>query len=543
MPEVIFLSPYANMTQRAHRILKERDVDFEVIEVHPMQSEEIVKKVDKKAQVIISRGGTAMLAKHFTSVPVIEIPVTLSDILDAIGRIPDVNVRKKAIISTANIIYDPKYISEIRDLSIEFLTSGDRFVSCQNWIEERIHSEELAQGGGYDVIIGDALVCVIAAKHGINSVLIESSDETLNFSIDEALRIVETNRLGSRMLLKRRKEILDNGWVAHYSFRDILGQGGDLERAIKMAKLFARSDGSILIEGETGTGKELFAQSIHNESDRVYGPFVSVNCSAINDTLFESELFGYEDGSFTGAVKGGKKGLFECAHNGTIFLDEISETPINLQAKLLRVLQEKKLRRVGSEKIIDLNARIICATNKNLLEMAECGQFRLDLYYRLGELELYLPPLRDRRDDVLAIAEDILHREAGKLNRKLFWKDSAVFAPLLNYEWPGNIRELKNFIIKLVTFLEDGEVTRDSVNAVFQANCREALRKKGHELTINVSTDVKIMEREIYTKLLQLHDGDKEMLCREYGISKPTLWRKLTYKKNNDGKSKNLSLR
>lgn len=531
MTEVIFLSTYAKLTHSAHKILKDRKVSFEIIEVPPLQAEEIVKRYDKKAQVIIARGGTAMLAKHYTHVPVIEIAVTLSDILDAIGRIAGVAGGRKAIISSASIVYDPGFISRIREMKIDFVAIADILVPCQDWIEEKIQSEALAQGGGYDVIIGDALVCAIAAKHGISSVLIESSEESVNFAVDQALRIVETNRLGSQMMIKRRKEILENGWVANYSFHDILGHGGDLDRAVKLARLFARSDGSVLIEGETGTGKELFAQSIHNESDRVYGPFVSVNCSAISDTLFESELFGYDSGAFTGASKGGKKGLFECAQNGTIFLDEISETSINSQAKLLRVLQERKLRRVGSEKIIDLNARIICATNKNLLELAECGQFRRDLYYRLSELELYLPPLRDRRDDVLSIAENFLRKEAAKINRRLFWKDSSAFAPLLDYDWPGNIRELRNFIIKLATYSESDEITSDSVNAVFRANYREAARKKGGELTIGISSDLKIMERDIFAKLLLLYDNDKERLCSEYGISKPTLWRKLSYKK------------
>lgn len=532
MSEILFLSTYAKMTHAVHKILKERKVNFEVMEVPPLHAEEIVKGIGKKAQVIIARGGTAILARHYTSVPVIEIAVTFSDVLDAVGRIADIRDKKKAIISTANIIYDPKFISKIKGMNIDFVAIADSFVPCRDWVEEKIQSELLAQDGGYEVIIGDALVCTVAAKHGITGVLIESSEKSLNIAVDEALRIVETNRFGSELMIKNRKEILENGWVANYSFRDILGHGGGLEQAVAHARLFARSNGSVLIEGETGTGKELFAQSIHNESDRVYGPFISVNCSAISDSLLESELFGYDSGAFTGANKGGKKGLFECAQNGTIFLDEISETSINSQAKLLRVLQEKKIRRVGSEKIIDLDARVICATNKNLLELADCGQFRRDLYYRLSELELYLPPLRERRDDVLTIADSILRKEAGKINGKLFWKDSSIFEPLLAYDWPGNIRELRNFIIKLATYSEDGELTSDAVGAVFQASFRGTARKKGSELTISISSDLKLMEREIFTKLLQLYDGDKERLCREYGISKPTLWRKLSYGKD-----------
>lgn len=528
MPEIIFLSPYAGLTQSAHKILKYRNVSFEVIEVPPLNADEFVQRINKKAQVIISRGGMAMLAKHYTGTPVIEIPVTLSEILEAVGKIEG-GGRKKAVISTASIIYDPKFIRKIKDMEIDFITSDDCFVTCQDWIEEKMQSDSLVRDGGYDFVIGDALVCAIAAKQGISWVLIESSEESVNYAVDEALRIVESNRLSKQMLIKNRKEILNNGWVAHYSFNDILGQGSEIARAVKLARLFARSDGTVLIEGETGTGKELFAQSIHNESDRVYGPFVSVNCSAINDSLFESELFGYDSGAFTGANKGGKKGLFECAQNGTIFLDEISETSINSQAKLLRVLQERKLRRVGGEKIIDLNARVICATNKNLLELAECGEFRRDLYYRLSELEMYLPPLRDRRNDVLTIAEKFLRKEAGKINKTIIWKDSTIFAPLVNYNWPGNIRELRNFIVKLATYSEEGELTSDAVNDIFRASSRAAPSTKGNELTIGISSDLKIMEREIFSKLLVLYDGDKGRLCREYGISKSTLWRKLSY--------------
>jgi transcriptional regulator with PAS, ATPase and Fis domain len=531
MSEILFLSPYEKLSQTARSVLAERKVDFEIVDVPPFQCEEVAKGIGKKAQVIISRGGTAMLARHHSSLPVVEIPVTLTDILGSVASITGVEGSRMAIISTANIICDPKFISKIRSLSIDFFTSADCFVSCHDWIEERIQSEALAKGGGYDIIIGDALVCAIAAKHGTRSVLIESGEQSVRMAVDEAMRIVETNRDGSRTLIKHRKEILENGWVANYSFRDILGHGSGLDEAVRHARLFAKSDGNVLIEGETGTGKELFAQSIHNESDRVYGPFVSVNCSAISDGLFESELFGYDGGAFTGASKGGKKGLFECAQNGTIFLDEISETPLSSQAKLLRVLQERKLRRVGSERIIDLDARVICATNKNLLELADNGLFRKDLYYRLGELELCLPPLRDRPQDVLLMADSFLRTEAGKIDRKLFWKDSSVFACLPKYQWPGNIRELRNFIVKLATYSSDGELTKESVQALFRSSSREATRKKGDELTVGISGDFKLMEREIFSKLLAHFDGDKKRLCAEYGISKPTLWRKLNYKK------------
>lgn len=529
MRELLFLSPYPKLSDLASEVLSLKNVDYEIIDIPSLQSEQAVKELDKTARVIVSRGGVAKTAKLYTNLPVIEIPVTLFDILDACNAVANVGTKGKAIITSANIIYNQRYINRIKDMNIEF-------VSSDNWIDERIQAEEMMKSGVYDVIIGDALSYDLAQEYGLHATLIESSKESINLAVEEALRIVAPHRLDHQQRIKSRKEILEQGWVANYTFRDILGQSEELVRIVKLAQRFAKSESNVLITGETGTGKEMFAQSIHNASDRVYGPFVSVNCGAINDNLFESELFGYDGGAFTGAHKDGKKGLFECANRGTIFLDEISETSLSAQAKLLRVLQEKEIRRVGSEKVFELDARIICATNKNLVDLVSQGLFRRDLYYRLSELELLIPPLRDRQEDIVLIAKALVKKEANRNKKDFYWKDRAVFNPLRQYQWPGNVRELRNFIVKLVTYLEEQEITGVEIDYILRLNNQAPLpatlekRTEDTKISVTVSRDLKIIEREVLVQLLRLYSGDKEKLCRDYGISRMTLWRKLNYK-------------
>ncbi|PAB59023.1 sigma 54-interacting transcriptional regulator [Anaeromicrobium sediminis] len=232
------------------------------------------------------------------------------------------------------------------------------------------------------------------------------------------------------------EKLRQKGQIAKYDFNMILTKSEKMVKTINLAKKIAKSNLTVLISGESGTGKELFAQSIHNESDRKDQPFIAVNCAALPETLLESELFGYEAGSFTGGLKQGKTGLFEQAHNGTLFLDEIGDMSSLLQTKLLRVLQERQIMRVGSQNIIDIDVRVIVATHKNLIEMVEKGNFRKDLFYRINVLPLYIPPLKERQEDII----DLLMNFA-KENITLSNESEDI---LLNYEWPGNIRELQN---------------------------------------------------------------------------------------------------
>lgn len=231
-------------------------------------------------------------------------------------------------------------------------------------------------------------------------------------------------------------QIKSRGFMAKYHLEDIIYHSKTMEKCIESVKIFAATKKTILILGESGTGKELIAQSIHNLSERRLQPFVAVNCAAVPASLLESELFGYVKGAFTGASKEGKAGLFEYANNGTIFLDEIGDMPYELQSRLLRVIQEKQIMRIGSDKVIDINVRIISATNKDLRREMEAGGFRKDLYYRIGVLPITVPPLRDRREDIMIIFKSFLNKNTV-INQN-------VETTLVNYDWPGNVRELNN---------------------------------------------------------------------------------------------------
>jgi len=250
------------------------------------------------------------------------------------------------------------------------------------------------------------------------------------------------------------RKLQEKGLTARYSFSDVLTRSPRMLQCVDLARRLAGSDFTVLILGESGTGKELLAQSIHRESLRNKLPFVAVNCAAVPESLLESELFGYEGGSFTGALKEGKTGLFEQAHHGTVFLDEIADMPLVLQAKLLRVLQERQITRIGSQKVIDVDIRVIAATNHDLRERIREGRFREDLYYRLNALPLLVPPLRERPEDIFPLLEHFLAEHQRK---------GLVFSPeareiLLRYAWPGNIRELNN-VASYLSFMTPARVT------------------------------------------------------------------------------------
>ncbi|GAK14361.1 sigma 54-interacting transcriptional regulator [Geomicrobium sp. JCM 19039] len=323
--------------------------------------------------------------------------------------------------------------------------------------------------------------------------------------------------------LKIRKELYDKGLVAKHTFADVLTVNAELQQTIEEAKLFARSEGTVLIYGETGTGKELFAQSIHNASKRQHQPFVSVNCGALNEALLESELFGYEEGAFTGARKGGRSGLLELAHEGTLFLDEINEMSRSFQTKMLRVLQEQEVRRVGGERNIPINVRLICATNVPIADLIEEGEFKADFYYRIATLPLNISPLRDRKEDIAVLAEHFLHIEMRRENRQITLADSSVLEPLIAYPWYGNSRELQNWIRRLVITYPEQTLTRAGVEAFLERST-----ERTEEVTVRVSESYKQMEKELWQKLYAQFQGTKEEFCKTYGISLTTLWRRIS---------------
>ena len=325
-----------------------------------------------------------------------------------------------------------------------------------------------------------------------------------------------------------RKKIHEKGFIAKYHFDDILTRNEHMNELKNLALLYSKTDSSILIQGESGTGKELFAQSIHNSSNRKNGPFVAINCAALPEQLLESELFGYEGGSFTGAKREGKQGLFELAHNGTIFLDEIGELSKPLQARLLRVLEEKEVMHIGGDKIIPVNIRIISATNENLTKHIEKGTFRKDLYYRLNVFNIKLPSLRDRGEDVGLLAIHFL-----KTSSTLNIDYDAVFknlTPLLiTYNWPGNVRELNNIMERIALFIKNnaplkwGEILEMVMN---KSEDRDVINLKV-PTSLNIKDMIKSVEKQIIASTIIRCDNNHGKAAEKLGIGRTTLWRKL----------------
>lgn len=316
---------------------------------------------------------------------------------------------------------------------------------------------------------------------------------------------------------KIRHSLIEKGLAAKYSFEDILGNSKAIQANIKMAKKYSRVDSNVLIIGETGTGKELFAHSIHNASARSKEPFVALNCAALPENLLESELFGYENGAFSGAAKGGKIGLFELAHKGTIFLDEIGEIPITLQAKLLRVLQEKEIRRIGGNVVYPIDVRVITATNVDIEKQIKENKFRSDLYYRLNLLDLYIAPLRERREDIQEIFDYYLTKFSCEIKNSLpkLSKEAALF--LKRYSWPGNVRELRNVCERLVVLCESDEIKKEDLLQfkVFKEFLNESFEEI-KEVDISKENTVVLKSRK-----------KKQDLAKELGVSRTTLWRML----------------
>lgn len=310
------------------------------------------------------------------------------------------------------------------------------------------------------------------------------------------------------------------------SFGEIIGKSAKLTQKIEIARHVSQSDASVIITGESGTGKEVFSRAIHEESRRK-GLFVPVNCSAIPSELFESELFGYEAGAFTGANKKGKMGIFELANQGTIFLDEIGDMPMYMQAKLLRVLQERELMRVGGEKKIKIDVRVISATNKDLKKMVEKGTFREDLYYRLNVVEIHLPPLRERKDDILILINHFLKVLSQKNGKNIPKIDKEVLNILQNYEWKGNIRELKNTVEHLLVINKGDVIYKESIPYYIIKGSQEKKEDKNYPLDLNEA--IKNVEIQNIKRALELSNQNKAKAAKMLNIPRSTLYYKMEH--------------
>ncbi|WP_035571527.1 sigma-54 interaction domain-containing protein [Halonatronum saccharophilum] len=343
--------------------------------------------------------------------------------------------------------------------------------------------------------------------------------------------IKELNALAKRLesledKLDYYKNEIKSMQKSKYSFDNIITRNKRMEYLKEVGMRAAESSSTVLIQGESGTGKELFAHAIHKASHRKYGAFIRVNCAAIPENLLESELFGYEKGAFTGANAKGKAGKFELAHGGTIFLDEIGEMPLDMQVKLLRVLQEREVERVGGGKTIDIDIRVIAATNEDLEEMVSEGKFRKDLYYRLNVIRLSIPPLRDRLNDIPLLSKAILKNLVEELDLGPKELSTKSIMALMNYDWPGNVRELRNFLERAINLTSERIIHPSHLPDILGANQNKVSKIKKEE-NWNLKNIVVQTEVNTIKQVLKETDGNRTEAAKLLGIHRTSLYNKI----------------
>jgi two-component system response regulator HydG len=403
---------------------------------------------------------------------------------------------------------------------------------------------DLGAKGAYDVVLTDlrmggfdgiGVLRSVKESHAMTEVIVMTAYGTIESAV-EAMRLgafdyiqkpfteqellMKVERANENRRMSGEMQLLASEFKERYKFENIVGRSQAVREVLGRIVKVAPTDATVLITGESGTGKELVAKAIHANSRRGDRPFVPVNCAAISETLLESELFGHARGSFTGAVSA-RKGLFEEADGGTFFFDEIAETPLTFQAKLLRAIQENEIRRVGENKPIRIDVRIIAATNQELLSAVAEKRFRQDLYYRLNVARFVLPPLRDRREDIPILMEFFLEKYNRKMQTRTRFADGVVDA-VTQYDFPGNIRELENMVEQAVALSGGGAITIDDVLPAAMAPKRPI---GGGRMLADV---VDGAERQAIEAALRENDGSREKAAESLGISATTLWRKMT---------------
>lgn len=478
---------------------------------------------------------------------------------------PSYTAIKQTLSSAKNIIeainkdkFQNNRLTSIIDYSLEGVISvsknGD--ITCFNTAAKKIFNLEKAPKTIHDKNVPPILKDLLGDRSFIHDKVIKVAPHNLIYSrlpininkdLEETIIMVQKVSYYQKIEYTTRMQLAAKGLVAHHTFSDIIHSSQIMETVIKNARRFSKTTATILIQGDTGTGKELFAQSIHTESQVKNGPFVAINCAALPEDLLESELFGYEEGAFTGARKGGKIGLFELAHNGTIFLDEIGELPLSIQNRLLRVLQEKEIMRIGGTKVIKVNVRVIAATNKDLYDLMMQNNFRPDLYFRLNVLTLKIPALHDRPEDIKDLICFFLQKYNLQYDRNITMFSPSVLGILKKYPWPGNIRELETLMEKIVITADSDTIDEafikntleeytgnhlvvDEAKPDTSSTPLEDLPGNQNHIVVKINTLEK-MEKEIIRQLLQKENGNKQSLANKLGISRATIWNKLKEKK------------
>lgn len=340
--------------------------------------------------------------------------------------------------------------------------------------------------------------------------------------VEDFRHIIEKNKL-LEVELSHVKKQLQEVHGAKYSWNNIIGKSEKMLQANYMARRAAQTNSNVLLLGESGTGKELFAHAIHNGSNRNFNRFVKINCAAIPNELLESELFGYEEGAFTGAKKGGKIGKFELANKGSIFLDEIGDLPMEMQAKLLRVLQEREIERIGSNKTIPIDARVIAATNKDLKKLVEEGKFREDLYYRLYVMTIEIPPLREREEDIEELTHLLIQKISTQLGKYVYSLSAEAMEQLKKHDWPGNVRELENVLERAINLTEGDSILPIHLPTYINQSKRKALLSPINSLK-NIIEET---EKEAIINCLKSTKGNKLKTAKQLNISRSNLYEKI----------------
>jgi PAS domain S-box-containing protein len=631
--KICVIAPFVSLMKTVEEVVRESAAELTAsIEIVMGDSQDGVaharRALESGAEVLISRGGTALEISSQVSVPVVQIQVTALDILHSIKQV-GVNPDIIGITGFRSVIYECERLANLLDFPVHVITLDNK--------AEAADKIAFAASRGIKVVIGDVNSVIIARKAGLGGYVIESGKDAVYKAIKEAELVADVRRreqeraellrtivnsstdgivaidqtkkitffnpaasdifgvnranaigrlvkdvipntrlpeviasgvaamgeiqhVGHKIIATKRipikikdvvvgaianfqdvtqlqqfeqairQKLHENGMVAKVGLDQILGHSAVLKAVKEQARRYATSASTVLITGESGTGKEMFAQSIHQLSSRNQNPFVAINCASLPETLLESELMGYEEGAFTGAKKGGKQGLFELAHRGTIFLDEIGELPLAVQACLLRVLQEKEVLRLGGHKVIPIDVRVIAATNQNLVEFVAQKKFRDDLYYRLNILRLHLPSLHKRPGDIPLLAEYFLSKlnDSNSASKKLSLE---ALNFLKRLSWPGNVRELGNILERASVLSDSDEIGVEMMQEIcgsdlYYTEFREKADLANREDSSGYG-NLEELEKEAIEQILQEEQFSTMRAARRLGISRTTLWRKM----------------
>lgn len=469
----------------------------------------------ERCDAIIAGGSNAAYLKSRLSIPVVIAKASGFDVMQALAR-------ARKITPDIGLITYQETLPELADFQSTFgLKIPQRTYVTEE--DARAQINEL-KAANVKAIVGAGLITDLADEAGLTGVFVYSAT-SIRQAFDDALELARFTRLESS---RGRPQAIADSLRAKRGINDLRGDSVAMQKLRQSVFLYAKSPATVLIQGETGTGKELAAQAIHSESQRARQAFVAINCGAVAESLLESELFGYEEGAFTGSRRGGHAGLFESAHRGTLFLDEIGEMPLPLQTRLLRVLEEREVVRVGGTRPIPVDVRIICASHCDLDARARSGQFRADLFYRLSVLRMNLPPLRERMDDIAPLAEWYLKNALAALgvrpHANLHAEVLACVSLFASYAWPGNVRELRNLMERLALFLA-AEPLQALTPSFVQTVAPELKAAELFAPTMPIQTAPQ--RKESYADVLARFNGNRQDAADYLGISRTTLWRKL----------------